>query len=193
MEGLRGLIEKQNSYNARLTVIRASKITDYDSWESLLSRVTRDDPLRSKESQSTSSASSRMEGLRGLIEKQNSYNARLTVIRVSKITDYDSWENLLSRVTRDDPLRSKESRKALIRILDRMGQSKIAKVKGLRSTMMAWRKEILEYFKCKLSNGRVEGFNRKAKLLQRKAYGYSSFKNYRLRLLGESAVKGYKR
>jgi transposase len=83
--------------------------------------------------------------------------------------------------------------KALIKILDRMGQSKIAKVKGLRTTIMAWRKEILEYFTCKLSNGRVEGFNRKAKLLQRKAYGYSSFKNYRLRLLGESAVKGYKR
>jgi transposase len=34
-----------------------------------------------------------------------------------------------------------------------------------------------------MSNGRVEGFNRKAKLCQRRAYGFKTFRNYRLRLL----------
>lgn len=84
----------------------------------------------------------------------------------------------------------KRARKALIKLLDRMGASKVAKIGGIRATFLEWQKEILEFFKRnRLTNGRVEGFNRKAKLLQRKAYGYSSFKNYRLRLLGETAVK----
>lgn len=34
-----------------------------------------------------------------------------------------------------------------------------------------------------VTNGRVEGFNRKAKLIQRRAYGYKNFKNYRLAFL----------
>jgi transposase len=78
---------------------------------------------------------------------------------------------------------------ALIRLLDCMGTSKIEKVKTLRTTILNWRHEILGYFIRPLTNGRVEGFNRKAKLLQRKAYGYSSFKNYRLRVLNETSVK----
>ncbi|MDX9732366.1 MAG: transposase, partial [Bdellovibrionales bacterium] len=32
-------------------------------------------------------------------------------------------------------------------------------------------------------NGRTEGFNGLAKLLQKRAFGFKSFKNYRLRLL----------
>lgn len=85
----------------------------------------------------------------------------------------------------------KRARKAFIRLLNRMGQSKIQKVLNIRTLFLDWQQEILEYFrKNGISNGRVEGFNRKAKLLQRKAYGYSSFKNYRLRLLGESSVRG---
>ena len=48
---------------------------------------------------------------------------------------------------------------------------------------MRWRKEILAYFYSHLTNARVEGFNLKAKLVKRRAYGYKSFRNYRLRLL----------
>ena len=36
-----------------------------------------------------------------------------------------------------------------------------------------------------LTNGRTEGFNNKAKLVKKRAYGYRSFRNYRLRLLNE--------
>jgi transposase len=76
------------------------------------------------------------------------------------------------------------ARAALGRLLLRMGQSKIAEVKKLRSTLMSWREEILNYHRHNgMSNGRVEGFNRKAKLCQRSAYGYKTFRNYRLRVL----------
>ena len=53
----------------------------------------------------------------------------------------------------------------------------------LAKTMERWKKEILLYFETGLTNARTEAFNRTAKLVQRKACGYKSFKNYRLRTL----------
>ena len=87
----------------------------------------------------------------------------------------------------------KRAKKAFTKILDRMGQSKIDKVRSLRATLVNWRKEILQFFNHKITNGRVEGFNRRAKLLQRKAYGYSNFENYRMKLLNETAPKAARR
>ena len=78
-----------------------------------------------------------------------------------------------------------KTRRALLHLLDRMGGSKIDKVRELRKVILNWREEILNYFDGGYSNGRVEGFNRKAKLIQRKAYGIKSFNNYRLRVLNE--------
>ena len=48
---------------------------------------------------------------------------------------------------------------------------------------MKWREEILRYFKTSLTNARIEGINRKLKLLQRCAFGLQNFENYRLRAL----------
>lgn len=76
-----------------------------------------------------------------------------------------------------------QARKIFIKITDDMANSKIKEVKTLRKTLMKWRDEILEYFRTGLTNARVEGFNRKCKLIQRKAYGFKSFKNYRPRAL----------
>ncbi len=72
---------------------------------------------------------------------------------------------------------------ALIRLTDQMALSDLKEIKTLRKTLMKWRQEILAYFKTRLTNGRTEGYNRLAKLYQYRAFGYKSFKNYRLRLL----------
>jgi transposase len=72
---------------------------------------------------------------------------------------------------------------ALIKLTDQMALSTLKEIKTLRKTLLKWRHEILAYFKTKLTNGRTEGYNRLAKLYQYKAFGYRSFKNYRLRLL----------
>lgn len=72
---------------------------------------------------------------------------------------------------------------AFTKLIDRMGLSKAKRVSTLRKTVLNWRTEILNYHRVRISNGRTEGFNRKAKLIQRAAYGYSSFENYRLKLL----------
>jgi len=75
------------------------------------------------------------------------------------------------------------AREAMKQMLDRMGHSKIPEIRTLRKTLLRWREEILNYFRTGLTNARVEGFNNVAKLIKKKAYGYRSFKNYRLRVL----------
>lgn len=77
----------------------------------------------------------------------------------------------------------KQASRVLIKITDDMATSKIKEIKTLRKTLMKWSDEILRYFETGLTNARIEGFNRKCKLIQRKAYGFKSFENYRLRVL----------
>lgn len=78
---------------------------------------------------------------------------------------------------------AKQARRIFIKITDDMATSKLPEIKTLRKTLMKWSDEILRYFETGLTNARVEGFNRKCKLIQRKAYGFKSFPNYRLRAL----------
>lgn len=75
------------------------------------------------------------------------------------------------------------AKRALVGILDRMAHSKLPEIARLRKTLMKWRNEILNYFVTGLTNGRTEGFNGLAKLLQKRAFGFRKFENYRLRLL----------
>lgn len=75
------------------------------------------------------------------------------------------------------------ARRAFINLVDHMSKSLLAEIKTLRKTLLKWSKEILNYFTTKLTNGRTEGFNNLAKLLQKRAFGFKSFRNYRLRLL----------
>lgn len=75
----------------------------------------------------------------------------------------------------------------LTKLTDALAHSKLKELKRLRRTLMSWREEILNYFKTRLTNARTEGFNNVAKLVQKRAYGYRSFENYRLRLLNACA------
>jgi transposase len=76
---------------------------------------------------------------------------------------------------------------ALRQMCDEMALSWIPAIKTLRRTLMKWREEILNYFLTGLTNGRTEGYNNLAKLVQKRAFGYQSFRNYRLRLLSACA------
>jgi transposase len=75
------------------------------------------------------------------------------------------------------------ARKKLIKLLDHMAFSNLPEIKTLRKTLMKWKEEVLNYFATGLTNGRTEGFNNLAKGLQKRAFGFKSFRNYRLRLL----------
>jgi transposase len=76
---------------------------------------------------------------------------------------------------------------ALRLMCDEMALSLIPEIKTLRRTLLKWREEILNYFLTGLTNGRTEGYNNIAKLVQRRGFGYKSFRNYRLRLLSACA------
>jgi transposase len=76
---------------------------------------------------------------------------------------------------------------ALTALTDRLATSALPELQTFRRTLLRWRREILAYFGTGLTNGRTEGFNNKAKLVKKRAYGYRSFRNYRLRLLNACA------
>ena len=77
----------------------------------------------------------------------------------------------------------KWARKVLTKLLDTLAQSKLKELKTLRRTLMSWQNEILNYFENRITNARTEGYNNVCKQLQKRAYGYKSFSNYRLRVL----------
>lgn len=52
----------------------------------------------------------------------------------------------------------------------------------LGRTIENWQEEIGRMFRFTRSNGITEGFHRKMKLIQRRAYGFRNFENYRLRI-----------
>jgi len=76
---------------------------------------------------------------------------------------------------------------ALEVMLAKLARSSLPELQTLRRTLLKWRSEVLAYFITRVTNGRTEGFNTKAKLVKRRAYGYRSFQNYRLRLLNACA------
>jgi len=77
----------------------------------------------------------------------------------------------------------KHARRVFMKITDTLAYSKVPEVRRFRRTLLKWRVEILNYFQTGITNGRTEGYNRKAKLIQRNAYGFKNFNNYRLRVL----------
>ena len=76
-----------------------------------------------------------------------------------------------------------QAAKELTRLTNDLCLSSVPELRTLRETLRKWRLEILNYWTSRQTNARVEGFNNKAKLVKRRAYGYISFPNYRLRLL----------
>ena len=77
--------------------------------------------------------------------------------------------------------------RALDQLVERLAASVLPELQTLRRTLLRWRNEVLAHFDTGLTNAMTEGFNLKAKLVKRRAFGYRSFRNYRLRLLNACA------
>lgn len=80
-----------------------------------------------------------------------------------------------------------QAARVLTALTDRLALSSVPELLTFRATLLRWRREVLAYFRTRSTNGMTEGFNGKAKLVKRQAYGYKSFTNYRLRLLNACA------
>jgi transposase len=55
----------------------------------------------------------------------------------------------------------------------------------LAKSLSDWIEEIVRMWRFTRNNGITEGFHRKMKLIQRRAYGFRSFNNYRLRVIAQ--------
>jgi transposase len=70
-----------------------------------------------------------------------------------------------------------------IEIISQLAHSHFTPLVTLAKTLDSWREEIACMWRFTKNNGITEGFHRKMKLIQRRAYGFRNFNNYRLRVI----------
>lgn len=69
-----------------------------------------------------------------------------------------------------------------LRAIAALQQSGLATLVTLGDTLHSWRDEIATMWRFTRNNGITEGFHTKMEVLQRQAYGFRNFENYRLRV-----------
>jgi transposase len=73
----------------------------------------------------------------------------------------------------------------LLELIATLRDSGLQPAVTLADTLTDWSEEIVRMWRFSRSNGITEGFHRKMKLIQRRAYGFRSFENYRLRVIAQ--------
>lgn len=97
---------------------------------------------------------------------------------------YDFKQNLHQLLSKKH-CTAKACKKILPDFLDMIKQLKQSCFQHLRTlgnTLYKWREEVARMFRFTKNNGITEGFHRKMKLIQRRAYGFRNFENYRIRV-----------
>ena len=82
-------------------------------------------------------------------------------------------------------LKKKQARPALKKLLHLIDELKKAPLEPLRQlgrTLFSWRTEIAMMWRWSKNNGITEGFHNKMEMISRRAFGFRSFENYRLRV-----------
>ena len=70
----------------------------------------------------------------------------------------------------------------LLRAIYELRQAGLAQLVALGQTLASWSQEIVAMWRFTRNNGITEGFHTKMELLQRQAYGFRNFQNYRMRV-----------
>ena len=73
----------------------------------------------------------------------------------------------------------------LMSLIVTLRDSALEAAQTLATTLKDWTEEIVRMWRFTRNNGVTEGFHRKMKLIQRRAYGFRSFNNYRLRVIAQ--------
>jgi transposase len=73
----------------------------------------------------------------------------------------------------------------LLAYIEQLRSSAFAEAQTLGKTLAEWQEEIVRMWRFSRNNGITEGFHRKMKLIQRRAYGIKNFENYRLRVIAQ--------
>ena len=97
---------------------------------------------------------------------------------------YDFMHNL-NDLLRNKSKNQKDCRLCIVELLEKIEELRktaFAPLRKLGKTLHNWREEVARMFRFTKNNGITEGFHRKMKLIQRRAYGFRNFENYRLRV-----------
>ena len=73
----------------------------------------------------------------------------------------------------------------LLRLIQTLRDSGLEAAVTLAKSLSEWTEEIVRMWRFTRNNGITEGFHRKMKLIQRRAYGFRSFQSYRLRVIAQ--------
>ena len=75
--------------------------------------------------------------------------------------------------------------RALLKHIEDLKKVPFKHLNTLAETLTSWAEPIAAMWRFSRSNSITEGFHRKMKLIQRRAYGFRNFNNYRLRVIAQ--------
>ena len=132
---------------------------------------------------------------RGMLSVLRTRSDRLTEKQLNKRDDYFKqqpaiaaiyhFKSRLHHLLMKKAMTAKQCRRLIPMFLKMMSALKMSAFKRLATlgkTLYQWREEVVRMWRFTKSNGITEGFHRKMKLIQRRAYGFRNFENYRLRV-----------
>lgn len=137
----------------------------------------------------------KMKHKRGLLAALRTNPENLSANRLQKRDEYLSQQPVISaiyqfkqrlrRVLMKKTMQAKRCERIIpvfLRMIKALKQSPFKRLVTLGKTLYQWREEVVRMWRFKKNNGITEGFHRKMKLIQRRAYGFRNFENYRLRV-----------
>ncbi len=139
-----------------------------------------------------------IKGHRGFLSAFRKRPDRLTAkeqLRLQKL--FEAYPSLRSLYEKMQALRTLMNRKHLTRrqcwqparelvaFIEELKNSSFAPLISLAQTLETWSEPLAAMWRFTRNNGITEGFHRKMKLIQRRAYGFKNFFNYRLRVIAQ--------
>jgi len=112
---------------------------------------------------------------------------RLLAGRPALLPIYEIKERLWA-LLRQKTLSKGSCRRRIAELFELIGQLRSTPLEPaltLAKTLEDWSEEIVRMWRFTRNNAITEGFHRKMKLIQRRAYGFRSFENYRLRVIAQ--------
>jgi transposase len=136
-----------------------------------------------------------MKNKRGLLAALRTKPDNLTGKRLEKRDDYLKqqpviaaiyhFKQQLHQVLMKKTMQARRCKKVIpvfLRMITALKESPFKRLATLGKTLYQWREEVVRMWRFSKNNGITEGFHRKMKLIQRRAYGFRNFENYRLRV-----------
>jgi transposase len=137
----------------------------------------------------------KMKNQRGLLAALRTNPDNLTPERLKRRDEYlrqqpaiqsiYQFKRKLHRVLMKKTMQARRCKKIIpvfLRMVTALKESPFKRLATLGKTLYEWQEEVVRMWRFSKSNGITEGFHRKMKLIQRRAYGFRNFENYRLRV-----------